>query len=293
LSEVFVLAVDDVAVARYVLDDALPDRLSPRPYLHPVTTLGGTVVTDTRPVDHDWHLGAGLAIPDVGGVNFWGGPTYVRGQGYVERDDHGRVEHVRWRVRETGTLVEDLRWVGPDGAPRLTEERTLRASLVATAPRCWALRFASALRNATGAPLRLGSPATNGRAGAGYGGFFWRAPASTVPCRIFSPSARGEAAVHGSRTPWVAFGGRGHGVDAGYTLVFAVPADGSAAGWSTWPWFVRAAEYPGVCSAIAFDREVLLDADGRLDVRVSVLVIDGAVDPEAVPSLVRDASSEW
>jgi hypothetical protein len=33
----------------------------------------------------------------------------------------------------------------------------------------------------------------------------------------------------------------------------------------------------------------VLDADERLDVRVSVVVVDGALDPVAVPTLVRDA----
>jgi hypothetical protein len=66
---VLLLAVDDVPVARYVVDEALPASLSPRPYLHPVTTLNGTVVTDARPADHEWHLGVCLAIQDVGGVN--------------------------------------------------------------------------------------------------------------------------------------------------------------------------------------------------------------------------------
>ena len=65
---------------------------SPRPYLHPVSTLAGTVVTDHLPEDHVWHLGAGVAIQDVDGVNFWGGRTYTRDAGaYVWRKDHGRI----------------------------------------------------------------------------------------------------------------------------------------------------------------------------------------------------------
>ena len=59
---------------------------TPRPYLHPVRTLGGVVVSATHPSDHDWHTGVGMAIPDVNGTNFWGGGTYVHGRGYaIER----------------------------------------------------------------------------------------------------------------------------------------------------------------------------------------------------------------
>ena len=50
------------------------------------------MVTDHLPEDHVWHLGAGVAIQDVDGVNFWGGRTYTRDAGaYVWRKDHGRI----------------------------------------------------------------------------------------------------------------------------------------------------------------------------------------------------------
>jgi predicted RNase H-like HicB family nuclease len=286
VTEVFPLVLDDVVVARYVLDEGLPASLSPRPYFHPVRTLGGTVVTDARPADHDWHLGVGLAIQDVGGVNFWGGPTYVRDRGYVDLDDHGRIEHVRWLARQADELAQELRWVGPDGEERLREERTVKAATVATVPRCWVLHFASSLRNMTDTPLRIGSPATHGREGAGYGGFFWRLPGSTSTWRIFSASAAGESGVHGTRVPWLSFGGGdSHGE---YTLVFAVP-DSYAGGSGARPWFVRVADYPGVCSAIAFEREVALDADEQLEVCVSVLVADGALEPESIRKLLSGA----
>ena len=39
-----------------------------------------------------WHLGAGVALQDVDGVNFWGGRTYTRAAGeYVWRPDHGSI----------------------------------------------------------------------------------------------------------------------------------------------------------------------------------------------------------
>jgi hypothetical protein len=87
------LRLGDVPVADEVDGSDLDPNLSPRPYLHPVRTLGGTVVTDALPADHRWHLGISVALQDVEGWNFWGGRTYVRGQGYVWRGDHGRIEH--------------------------------------------------------------------------------------------------------------------------------------------------------------------------------------------------------
>lgn len=75
-------------VARYVLRPAPAPRLAPRPYLHPVSTLAGTPVTELMPEDHVHHLGAGVAVPDVAGRNFWGGRTFVAGRGPTELDDH-------------------------------------------------------------------------------------------------------------------------------------------------------------------------------------------------------------
>ena len=40
------LTVGGVPVATYVAEPDLDIRLAPRPYLHPVRTLAGTVVTD-------------------------------------------------------------------------------------------------------------------------------------------------------------------------------------------------------------------------------------------------------
>jgi hypothetical protein len=286
VTEVRELSVGGTVVARYVLPVGLPASLSPRPYLHPVTTLNGTVVTAVRPPDHEWHLGAGLALPDVGGVNFWGGPTYVRSLGYRQQADHGFVEHLRWRSPRPDALVSALRWVGGDGAERLSEERAIAATAHDTAPDCWVLHVASSLRNTSGVALHIGSPATNGRQGAGYGGFFWRAPRSAAPWRVFSPAGRTEAAVFGARTRWLALGGRSEGAD--YTLVFVVPGEGAGGPSASRPWFVRTAEYPGVCSAVAFDRAVVLLPDARLDVRLSVLVADGALDVDTVSHLARD-----
>ncbi len=82
---------------------------SPRPYLHRVATLAGTVVTAQHPADHDWHNGVGMAIPDVNGTSFWGGGTYVHGQGYVLLDNHGVIVGDP-PVPQDGSFSHRLRW---------------------------------------------------------------------------------------------------------------------------------------------------------------------------------------
>ncbi|MFP8960270.1 PmoA family protein [Streptomyces nanhaiensis] len=256
------------AVARYEYRPHLARRESPRPYLHPVRTLGGTAVTELRPADHVHHLGVSMAVPDVGGANFWGGRTFVRDRGPVELDNHGRQSHLGWpELREDG-FTEEIAWQR-EGRRLLTERRTVTAR--ALGEDCWALDFATELTNVCGEELSVGSPATNGRPGAGYGGFFWRPPVGPRPPEVFTEDAEGEEAVHGSRAPWLAMA-----TDA-WTLVFAGATEDTRGD----RWFVRAAEYPGVGSALAWDRRLPLPAGRPVVRRVVTGVADGRLERAA------------
>ena len=95
---------------------------TPRPYLHPVRTLGGVVVSATHPADHDWHTGVGVAVPDVNGTNFWGGRTYGADRGYEWHDDHGVVSGGPVELEASG-FRHRLDWVGHDGRTELVEQR--------------------------------------------------------------------------------------------------------------------------------------------------------------------------
>ncbi len=263
-------------VARYVVRPELAPDLSPRPHLHPVTTLAGRPVTELSPADHPHHLGAGVAVPDVAGRNFWGGRTFVRGQGPTELDNHGVQRHQGFKLRDPDGLVEDIVWTAR-GEILLRERRTVAA--VALTDTAWALDLTFALTNATGAELSLGSPATNGRPGAAYGGFFWRAPKEAAPPRVSTPHGEGEAAAHAARAPWLALAGDG------WTLVFA----GATARTRHDPWFVRAAEYPGVGSSLASEDRLPLAPRDTLVRRIVTVVADGALGHDEAAALVRKA----
>ncbi|WP_062649762.1 DUF6807 domain-containing protein [Streptomyces maremycinicus] len=271
-----VLRVAGRPVARYVPRPELPARLSPRPYLHPVTTLAGTAVTELSPADHTHHLGVGVAVPDVEGHNFWGGRTYVRDRGPTELDNHGAQRHGSFQLRDPDGFVEELRWVA-SGTELLRERRTVAATeLTDTA---WALDFTFSLTNVTSRPLSIGSPATNGRPGAAYGGFFWRARKEDTAPEVFTADTEGEASAHGARADWLALAGD-H-----WTLVFA----GATGATRRDPWFVRTAEYPGVGSSLA-SRERLPVPPGETAVRRIVTVVaDGRLDRGEAAALVRKA----
>jgi predicted dehydrogenase len=255
---------------------------TPRPYLHPVRTLDGVIVTATHPSDHDWHTGVGMAIPDVNGTNFWGGGTYVHGRGYAIEDDHGVVRG--GPVTEEGpSFRQSLEWIGASGDRELSEER--RVEWAEVTPQLWRLTFDSALTSDH--PVGLGSPGSKGRVGGGYGGFFWRFP----PCEdvaVFSPSAHGEDAVHGNVAPWVAWSAdfwAGPGTSGPATVILA-SADAVTHGE---PWFVRAQSYPGIGSALAWDRPVELVPGQALTRRFDILVADGRLDSDGVAAALAQA----
>jgi hypothetical protein len=269
------LRLDGVPVADYRDGTELDPVLSPRPYLHPVRTLAGTVVTDARPADHRWHLGVSVAVPDVDGWNFWGGPTYVRDEGYLWRDDHGRIVHTGFVDLEPDGFTEQLRWITPRGEVVLVERREVRARLLA---RGWELRIVTTLANAVDRPVRLGSPAANGRAGAGYGGLFWRLPPAQEP-RVRSAAADGEHAVHGAVAPWLAWR------DRRFTLAVAAVDEDTGAD----PWFVRVREYPGVGSQLAARDPLVLPAAATTTRGLRALLADGGLDDRAVADWARGA----
>ncbi|MFF8035391.1 MULTISPECIES: PmoA family protein [unclassified Streptomyces] len=271
-----VLRVAGRPVGRYVTRPELPARLSPRPYLHPVTTLAGTAVTELSPADHAHHLGVGVAVPDVEGFNFWGGRTYVRDRGPAELDNHGSQRHSSYQLRDPDGFVEELRWVAAPGE-LLRERRTVAATgLTGTA---WALDFTFSLTNVTRSPLSIGSPATNGRPGAAYGGFFWRARKEEAAPDVFTAGAEGVDEVHGRPADWLALAG------STWTLVFA----GATGPTGRDPWFVRTAEYPGVGSSLAHDARLPVPPGGTVVRRVVTVVADGRLGRDAAAALVRKA----
>jgi hypothetical protein len=261
------LRVDGVAVATVVESPELDIRLAPRPYLHPVRTLAGVAVTDALCYDHPWHMGASVTIADVDGYNFWGGRTFVRDDGYVWKDDHGRIVPVGGSPVENG-YTERLHWCDAAGTIILRERRTVTA---AAAPLGWELSFAYALSTPAEAEVLLGSPATHGRPGqAGYGGFFWRA--APGPAVAFTADAD---APHGSAAPWLALT-----VADRYTLVFRGLADADR-------WFVRTEEYVGVCAALAFDDPLPVKPTAPLSRQIRVLIADGVLSPAQITESIN------
>lgn len=272
-------------------DDISPTD-SPRPFLDRVRTRGGVLVSDQQPLDHTWHLGVGVALQDVDGTNFWGGRTYTREDGrYIWRDDHGRIVIRAQQLDDDAhsqRLAQQLAWIDRTGATLLQEDREV--TVTGRDERSWMLDFRFALAPAVDREVSLGSPGSNGRAGGGYGGFFWRLPALRE-AEIFTAQASGEEDVHGSVSDWLAISGRfdtaqiAPHLGAGEATLVLASADED-------PWFVRYSGYPGIGRSLAWDAPVMARPGEPVARRVRAVVVDGLLDRAEAAALGSRLSAE-
>lgn len=278
----------------YVPDDVQLE--SPRPYLHPVRTLAGDVVTLFRPHDHVWHKGIAWSLPNVGPHNFWGGPTYLRDQGYRQLDNDGSMDHERFTALESdgvrARIAHDLTWRsdprGEPGRDVLHEQRSLTVEVPGSED-AWVLTFATTMTNVSGGDLAIGSPTTEGRENAGYGGLFWRGPRSFTGGTVLVPGRTGGEDVRGMREEWAGFTGLHDATSSASTLIMVDATDNPQ---HPPQWFVRTVPFACLSPAPFFSEEVPFPDGTSLTFRYAVVVADGAADADRgarLADLGRDA----
>jgi hypothetical protein len=272
------IAWEGTELARYVFAPWDARLESPRPYLHPLRTLGGDVVSLYRPHDHVWHKGIAWSLPHVGPANFWGGPTFRRDVGYEQLPNNGTTRHLSFPSVSASSsavaLTEELAWETEQGERWFTEQRSLAFAVV---PDAWTLRFATSFTNVSGAEIVIGSPTTAGRPNAGYGGLFWRGPRSFTGGEVLVPGASGGDELMGVRAPWLAFRGQHDDHGRFSTLVFVAEEEPR--------WFVRSQPFACVCPAPFFDTETPVAPGETLTFRYTVAIADGSPDPAALAAL--------
>jgi hypothetical protein len=141
----------------------------------------------------------------------------------------------------------------------------------------------------SGAGVAFGSPTTEGRPNAGYGGLFWRGPRSFTGGTVVTPGGPGGDELMGSRGPWLGFAGRHDGHGGGSTLVFRdAPANFSHPS----QWFVRSTPFAAVCPAPFFGATRTLAADDSLTLRYDIVVAAGELGPAECAALAARAAAE-
>ncbi|MEW1808118.1 PmoA family protein [Pseudarthrobacter sp. NPDC080039] len=288
---------DGRPIATYTYKPTDDQYESPRPFFHPLTTLGGDEVTISRPWDHVWHKGLSWALPNVGPHNFWGGATYTRATEYANLDNNGAMTHESFTgIDQSGTGItasESLTWTSQEGGPVIAESRRFSIQLLedesagGTAG-AYAILFESRMSNVSGTDLRIGSPTTEGRENAGYGGLFWRGPRSFTGGEFRSQDATGTDEFMGTRSPWIAFTGKHDGTCRSSTIAFV--EDSSNPGAPN-QWFARSSMFACLGSAPFFSAEVPLREGSPLTYRYAVVIADGGVDAPRAAALACAAEA--
>lgn len=289
LDDAVVVRYGDCELFTYVYKSQVAATESPKPYLHPLRTLGGHPVTGFRPHDHRWHTGLAMTFAEVSGTNFWGGNTYVHGEGYRLLPNLGVQRHIAWETmdaqEQTATLAHRLDWVNHDGSRWLTESRSWRIAVRADLG-YWALRYTCTLENVSDTTLEFGSPTTQGRPKAGYGSLFWRGPRAFAGAPVLAAGGMtGDEAIMGERSPWLAVVGTHDEVDARSTLLFV---DNPANPRYPTQWFVRSRPYACVSFALTFDEVYALPPNERLGLTYHLALADAAWSPQDCERVARE-----
>lgn len=284
----------DQLLFRYVYMPATDPFEANKPYFHPLCTLSGDVVTIFRPHDHRWHHGLAMTCANLSGENFWGGNSYVHGEGYVPLPKVGRQEHREWEEmvisEDAVMLLESLTWITQGGEAWIDELREIRVSEVNQDKGYWSLDVDIELRNIHHEPLVFGSPTTQGRPKAGYGGLFWRGPRDFTGGKIMIAGGHeavgDEDPIIGTPGQWLAFVGQHDAVDRSSTLLFI-----DQPGNPRYPnkWFTRTKPFAAASFAFMYDEEFTLDTGRELELRYRMVIASGAWTREQIEGYLEMA----
>ncbi len=187
-----------------------------KPYLNPLRTASGKVVTRRWPMDssvagepkdHPHHRGLWFNHGDVNGIDFWGSDPALK------NDKKARIAVEKITAvkggKKKGTIGGVFQWLNLDGSPLLTEDRVMTfysqpdvrtidfdVKLTAHAP----VKFGDTKEGSFG--LRLAAPLQESKSGK----------------MVNAEGAVGEKQVWGKRSPWVDYYGPLEGETVGIAI---------------------------------------------------------------------------
>lgn len=284
LGETVRVQCGSTTVLEYHYQPDLPPEESPKPYIHPLATPQGDLLSLYRPHDHPWHHGLYFGWASVNGVNLWGGASYVRGEGYVNRHDHGSMVHESWHqleVDEEGVWMgEWIRWLDVHSRPIARERRSLIVYHPESEQSLLMTVRSEVHPDPDRAPLHFGSPMIEGRPDpSGYSGLTLRLPRSMTGGTVRNSVGSQGDAVMGQQAQWVHYTGRQDGsCRTCGVAIFDHPHNPR----HPTHFFVRTVPYGVLNPALCWDEVYLLNAEEKLSLTYGVWVHSGEVDPAQV-----------
>jgi hypothetical protein len=182
----------------------------PRPFVHPVRTPAGRMLSVDAPADHPWHHGLWFTIKFVNGENFW--EEYDAFGVLLQQQAPAIEERPDGAIRSTSALD----WVRPDGATVVVRERlelTHRALDDATVLD-WDVRLTP--------EVDVTLDRTPFTTWGGYGGLTLRGRPDWHDTRLRLTDGVDRERVLGDRAPWCALDGEVAEPDGDHPVGFAV-----------------------------------------------------------------------
>lgn len=162
-----------------------------RPFLHPVATSAGHVLTREAPDDHPWHHGLWFAIKYVDGDNFW---EEMAPYGVIRHQGPPTVEHIPGGAV---ALRGMLHWIRPDRETiALTEDRSF--THVPLGPDAYAIDLDTRLVSDRDCRLERTPFTTWG----GYGGLTLRGAGDWSDTQLMLDDGSTHDRVHGTPSTW-------------------------------------------------------------------------------------------
>ncbi len=239
---------------------------APRPFVHPLTTPAGAVLSVESPADHPWHHALWFTIKFVNGENFW--------------EEYGEFGTLRTTdVHETAhTVTAQLEWIAPDGkSVRLRETRTITTSPIDSD--AYAIDWTEELS----VPVDTVLDRTPFTTWGGYGGLTLRGAPTWTDTVIRLDDGAERQRVLGEPSTWLAIDGVAHEVVDTPRPAGVVFLDHPANVRAPSPWYAstRADTYGEgwanfVNAAFLWEEPLELLAGNPLQLRYRVIVHDGA-----------------
>jgi hypothetical protein len=239
-----------------------------RPFIHPLRTPSGVLLTRDAPDDHPWHHGLWFTIKFVNGENFW-----------EEYDDYGVLRHdgppVVTERAGSITAAGELHWIRPDRSSVIIDEQR-RITHLPMAEDAYAIDFETTIEPRADVVLDRTPFTTWG----GYGGLALRGHDDWSDTRILLADGSTHDQVRGRPARWCDLSSPAGGVawlDHPGNPRHPVPWYGSTRaetygeGWAN---FLNA--------AFLWDEPLALAAGATLSFRYRLVVHDGAWDSQLV-----------
>jgi len=174
------------------------------PWIHPVRTPGGDVLTEFAPGDHAWHRAVWFSWKILNGVNYWDWAGRKSGKPAGTTQCVGKEE---FRAgKDSGTIAVALQYSAAE-KPVLTERRQITIGL----PRPdgsyamdWKMTFTAGGEDVV---FERTPPPPKGKAWGGYGGLSFRGVKGMSQIRVIDSEGREAKQGHGRAARWMDFSG--------------------------------------------------------------------------------------